>query len=91
MSSGAAGARRAEGTGKRSLPAVPWNERLALAGDATCNNEVNPAQAERPRSEARRKHDWRVADESLRIGVHQEIGGNGKNSEDNDNAKATRP
>ena len=78
----------------RSISCFPGEsiyERLALAGDATCNNEVNPAQAERPRSEARRKHDWRVADESLRIGVHQEIGGNGKNSEDNDNAKATRP
>lgn len=30
LSSGAAGARSAEGTGKRSLPAVPWNERLGL-------------------------------------------------------------
>lgn len=27
-SSGGAGARRAEGIGKRSLPAVPWNEKV---------------------------------------------------------------
>jgi len=29
--SGAAGARRAERTGKRSLPAVPWNEGLGTS------------------------------------------------------------